>query len=63
MLPLTLPEVYRERDHKVLRQDAVRIEKRIVLLGKASSVLGVEKPAEEEPSEHRFLQWVVRHPS
>ena len=22
----------------------------------------VEKPAAEEPSGHRFLQWVVRHP-
>ena len=26
-------------------------------------MLGVEKPAAEEPSGHRFLTWVVRHPS
>jgi hypothetical protein len=25
-------------------------------------VLGVEQPAAEEPSGHRFLAWVVRHP-
>jgi hypothetical protein len=31
--------------------------------GEASRVLGVEKPAEEEPSGQRFLQWVVRHSS
>ena len=29
--------------------------------GEASRALGVEKPADKEPSGHRFLQWVVRH--
>jgi hypothetical protein len=30
--------------------------------GEASRALGVEKHTDEEPSGHRFLQWVVRHP-
>src|SRR5262245_47904433 len=33
------------------------------LLPKASRARGVEKPAAEEPSGHRFVEWVVRHPS
>jgi len=29
--------------------------------GQASRARDVEKPADEEPTGHRFLQWVVRH--
>jgi|SoiMethySBSTD1v2_1073268.scaffolds.fasta_scaffold149727_2 hypothetical protein len=31
--------------------------------GEATRVLGVEKHADEGASGHRFLKWVVRHPS
>ena len=34
---------------------------RLCLIEKASSMVGVEKPAEEEPSGQRFVAWVVRH--